>query len=155
MNIVELQQVEKKYQGVQALQSLDLTLQSGQVFGLFGHNGAGKTTVIKLILGLIQATSGQVKVFGEDPTQAHAQKIRSKMGFLQENVSFYDQLTGLEVLEYFAGLKGVAKKQCTALLEQVGLTHVCKRRVRTYSKGMRQRLGLAQALLGQPTSYCY
>ena len=150
MSIVELKQVEKKYQNVHALQALDLSLNSGEVFGLFGHNGAGKTTVIKLILGLIEATSGQISVFGENPTQASAQHIRGKLGFLQENVSFYDHLTGLEVLEYFAALKGIAKKQCADLLEQVGLTLASKRRVRTYSKGMRQRLGLAQALLGKP-----
>ena len=150
MSIVELKQVEKKYQNVHALHALDLSLNSGEVFGLFGHNGAGKTTVIKLILGLIEASGGQISVFGENPTHASAQQIRSKLGFLQENVSFYDHLTGLEVLEYFAELKGIAKKQCADLLAQVGLTLASKRRVRTYSKGMRQRLGLAQALLGKP-----
>lgn len=150
MNIVELQQVEKKYQGVSALNKLNLELRQGEVLGLFGHNGAGKTTTIKLILGLIGATSGQVKVFGEDPTQSEARNLRRKLGFLQENVSFYDQLTGLEVLQYFARLKGVPKKSCFSLLEQVGLSQAGKRRVKTYSKGMRQRLGLAQALLGEP-----
>ncbi|WP_432472615.1 ABC transporter ATP-binding protein [Amphritea sp. HPY] len=150
MNIVELQQVEKKYQGVSALNKLNLEIRQGEVLGLFGHNGAGKTTTIKLILGLIGATSGQVKVFGEDPTQSEARNLRRKLGFLQENVSFYDQLTGLEVLQYFARLKGVSKKSCFNLLEQVGLSQAGKRRVKTYSKGMRQRLGLAQALLGEP-----
>lgn len=149
-NIVELQQVEKKYQGVSALNKLDLEIREGEVLGLFGHNGAGKTTTIKLILGLIGATSGQVKVFGEDPTQSEARNLRRKLGFLQENVSFYDQLTGLEVLQYFARLKGVSKKSCLGLLSQVGLSQAGKRRVKTYSKGMRQRLGLAQALLGEP-----
>lgn len=148
--IVELQQAEKKYQGVSAVHQLNLTLNQGEVLGLFGHNGAGKTTTIKLILGLISATSGQVRVFGEDPTQPEARKLRNKLGFLQENVSFYDQLTGLEVLQYFARLKGVSKKSCLDLLQQVGLTDAAKRRVKTYSKGMRQRLGLAQALLGDP-----
>ena len=150
MNIVELQQVEKKYQGVSALNKLSLELKQGEVLGLFGHNGAGKTTTIKLILGLIGATSGQVRVFGEDPTQSEARNLRRQLGFLQENVSFYDQLTGLEVLQYFARLKGVPKQSCLSLLEQVGLSQAGKRRVKTYSKGMRQRLGLAQALLGEP-----
>ncbi|GGK75214.1 ABC transporter ATP-binding protein [Amphritea balenae] len=150
INIVELQQVEKKYQGVSALNKLNLEIREGEVLGLFGHNGAGKTTTIKLILGLIGATSGQVKVFGEDPTQSEARNLRRKLGFLQENVSFYDQLTGLEVLQYFARLKGVSKKNCLSLLDQVGLSQAGKRRVKTYSKGMRQRLGLAQALLGEP-----
>lgn len=150
MNIVELQQVEKRYQGVSALKQLSLSLPQGEVLGLFGHNGAGKTTTIKLILGLIGASSGQVRVFGEDPTQSEARNLRRKLGFLQENVSFYDQLTGLEVLRYFARLKGVSTKGCLGLLEQVGLEQAAKRRVKTYSKGMRQRLGLAQALLGEP-----
>ncbi|WP_370279943.1 ABC transporter ATP-binding protein [Pontibacterium sp.] len=150
MNIVELQQVEKSYQGVSALHQLNLELKQGEVLGLFGHNGAGKTTTIKLILGLIAATAGQVRVFGEDPTQSEARTLRRQLGFLQENVSFYDQLTGLEVLQYFARLKGIPKQSCHALLEQVGLSQAGKRRVKTYSKGMRQRLGLAQALLGEP-----
>lgn len=150
MNIVELQQVEKSYQGVTALHQLNLELQQGEVLGLFGHNGAGKTTTIKLILGLIAATAGQVRVFGEDPTQPEARNLRRQLGFLQENVSFYDQLTGLEVLQYFARLKGISRQSCRALLEQVGLSQAGKRRVKTYSKGMRQRLGLAQALLGEP-----
>lgn len=150
MNIVELQQVEKRYQGVSALKQLNLSLPQGEVLGLFGHNGAGKTTTIKLILGLIGASSGQVRVFGEDPTQSEARNLRRKLGFLQENVSFYDQLSGLEVLRYFARLKGVSTQGCPGLLEQVGLEQAAKRRVKTYSKGMRQRLGLAQALLGEP-----
>jgi len=148
--IVELQQAEKKYQGVTAVHQLNLELRQGEVLGLFGHNGAGKTTTIKLILGLIAATSGQVRVFGQDPTLSEARNLRCKLGFLQENVSFYDQLTGLEVLQYFARLKGVPKNSCPGLLQQVGLCEAAKRRVKTYSKGMRQRLGLAQALLGEP-----
>ncbi|WP_444894093.1 ABC transporter ATP-binding protein [Microbulbifer sp. TRSA001] len=149
-NIVELQQVGKKYREIRALQCLDLYLKAGEVFGLFGHNGAGKTTIIKLILGLIGASSGRISVFGKDPAQQSGREFRSKLGFLQENVSFYAQLTGLEVLEYFAQLKGATRKQCMELLEQVGLKDAYDRRVKTYSKGMRQRLGLAQALLGNP-----
>lgn len=150
MNIVELEQVDKNYAGVQALKSLNLELKQGEILGLFGHNGAGKTTTIKLILGLVEASRGKVQVFGTNPTLSSARNQRRQLGFLQENVSFYDQLTGLEVLNYFARLKGVPKKQCMALLDQVGLNEAENRRVKTYSKGMRQRLGLAQALLGNP-----
>jgi len=150
MPIVELNRIEKRYRDVQALCGLDLQLQAGEVLGLFGHNGAGKTTTIKLILGLIQPSAGEVRVFGESPSAPHARHLRRHVGFLQENVSFYDQLTGAEVLDYFARLKGVSRQQSRALLERVGLEHAARRRVKTYSKGMRQRLGLAQALLGQP-----
>ncbi|NQY27694.1 MAG: ABC transporter ATP-binding protein [Piscirickettsiaceae bacterium] len=150
MNIVELQQASKYYQGVTALQKLDFSLEQGEILGLFGHNGAGKTTTIKLILGLIKPTNGQVRVFGDDPAGDNAYHLRRQLGFLQENVSFYDQMTGREVLAYFAKLKGCDKKQVGELLEEVGLAHAALRRVKTYSKGMRQRLGLAQALLGQP-----
>lgn len=150
MNIVELNQAQKRYQGVHALKPLDLTLGQGELLGLFGHNGAGKTTIIKLLLGLIEPTQGEVRIFGQDPALARARNLRYQVGFLQENVSFYDQLTGEEVLRFFAKLKGVDRSQCAKLFEQVGLTHAIKRRVKTYSKGMRQRLGLAQALLGEP-----
>lgn len=150
MNIVELHQAEKRYQGVHALKPLDLSLSEGQILGLFGHNGAGKTTTIKLILGLIEPSAGHVKIFGKNPALSSAREFRQRLGFLQENVSFYDQLTGEEVLHFFARLKGGDRRQCGELFEQVGLTHAIKRRVKTYSKGMRQRLGLAQALLGEP-----
>lgn len=150
MNIVSLNRVEKHYQGVHALKGLNLELQQGKILGLFGHNGAGKTTTIKLILGLIKATSGEVRIFNKDPTSFRSRELRQQIGFLQENVSFYDQLSGFEVLHYFARLKKSDKKQCHQLLDQVGLSHAAKRRVKTYSKGMRQRLGLAQALLGEP-----
>jgi Cu-processing system ATP-binding protein len=150
VSIVELNNVEKHYQNVHALKQLDLSLNQGEILGLFGHNGAGKTTTIKLILGLIKPSAGQVRVFGEDPAGDNAYHLRRQLGFLQENVSFYQQLTGLEVVRYFAKLKGCDKKQSADLLEQVGLSHAADRRVKTYSKGMRQRLGLAQALLGKP-----
>lgn len=150
MNIVELNNVEKHYQGIHALQNLNLSLQQGEVLGLFGHNGAGKTTTIKLILGLIKPSAGQIRVFGDDPTGDNSHQLRRQLGFLQENVSFYQQMTGLEVLNYLAKLKGYNKSKTTALLEQVGLNYATNRRVKTYSKGMRQRLGLAQALLGKP-----
>lgn len=109
MSIVELHNVEKHYQGVHALKKLDLSLNQGEILGLFGHNGAGKTTTIKLILGLINPSAGQVRVFSEDPAGDNAYHLRRQLGFLQENVSFYQQLTGLEVLSFFSNLKGGEK----------------------------------------------
>jgi len=148
--IVELTGASKTYRQLDALKQIDLSLPEGQVLGLFGHNGAGKTTMMKLILGVISPSAGKVSVFGKSPDSKEAWHLREKVGYLPENVSFYEHLTGLEVLTYFARLKGYNKKAALALLEQVGLTHAMKRQVKTYSKGMRQRLGLAQAFLGEP-----
>ncbi|TPH17323.1 ABC transporter ATP-binding protein [Litorilituus lipolyticus] len=148
--IVSLTDAGKSYNKLDALQSVTMTLGEGEVLGLFGHNGAGKTTMMKLILGVISPSRGQVAVMGMAPDSKEAWHCRTKVGYLPENVSFYEQLTGLEVLTYFAKLKGFNKKQAIDLLEQVGITHAMKRQVKTYSKGMRQRLGLAQAFIGEP-----
>ena len=150
MPVVELEHIQKRYGEHYAVKNISLNLQQGEILGLLGHNGAGKTTTMKLILGIIEATRGSVRLFGESPTGPHADMLRRNMGYLPENVSFYSQLTGHEVLSYFAKLKGVNITASEQLLERVGLTHAANWRVKTYSKGMRQRLGLAQALLGQP-----
>jgi Cu-processing system ATP-binding protein len=149
-SILSLENVGKEYHQLTALKGINLTLEQGEVLGLFGHNGAGKTTMMKLILGVISPSHGKVSVMGMAPDSKAAWHSREKIGYLPENVSFYDQLTGLEVLTYFAKLKGFSKKHAIALLEQVGITHAMKRAVKTYSKGMRQRLGLAQAFIGKP-----
>jgi len=152
--LVKLTNVGKNYPKLTALSSIDMQLGQGEVLGLFGHNGAGKTTMMKLILGVIAPSHGNVEVMGVAPTSKEAWHMRAKIGYLPENVSFYEQLTGLEVLTYFAKLKGYtrqkAQKHAIALLEQVGVAHAMKRQVKTYSKGMRQRLGLAQAFIGHP-----
>jgi len=148
--LVSLTNAGKSYQQLDALKSVTMDLGQGEVMGLFGHNGAGKTTMMKLILGVISPSRGSVEVMGMAPDSKEAWHCRSKVGYLPENVSFYEQLTGLEVLTYFAKLKGFNKKQAVDLLEQVGITHAMKRPVKTYSKGMRQRLGLAQAFIGEP-----
>ncbi|WP_205341257.1 ABC transporter ATP-binding protein [Denitrificimonas caeni] len=147
MNAVELHNVYQQYGTMAVLDNISLNVAEGEVLGLFGHNGAGKTTTVRLILGLLQATSGQVRVLGGTPGDSD---IRRDIGFLPENVTFYPQLTGRETLLHFARLKGAAVQQVDDLLEQVGLTAASSKRVKTYSKGMRQRLGLAQALLGRP-----
>ena len=148
--LVSLVEAGKTYGQIDVLSSISMSLNEGEVLGLFGHNGAGKTTMMKLILGVISPSKGKVEVMGMAPDSKEAWHCRSKVGYLPENVSFYDQLTGLEVLTYFAKLKGFSKKQAIDLLEQVGITYAMKRQVKTYSKGMRQRLGLAQAFIGEP-----
>ena len=148
--LVSLVEAGKTYGQLDALSAMTMSLNEGEVLGLFGHNGAGKTTMMKLILGVISPSNGNVTVMGMAPDSKEAWHCRSKVGYLPENVSFYEQLTGLEVLTYFAKLKGFSKKQAIDLLEQVGITYAMKRQVKTYSKGMRQRLGLAQAFIGEP-----
>lgn len=148
--LVSLVEAGKTYGQLEVLNSITMSLNEGEVLGLFGHNGAGKTTMMKLILGVISPSTGKVEVMGMAPDSKEAWHCRSKVGYLPENVSFYEQLSGLEVLTYFAKLKGFSKKQAIDLLEQVGITYAMKRQVKTYSKGMRQRLGLAQAFIGEP-----
>jgi Cu-processing system ATP-binding protein len=148
--VVEMQAVSKSYGGLRALREVSLELGEGEVLGLLGHNGAGKSTAMKLILGLIRPSGGRIRVFGGEPSGAQADQLRFRVGYLPENVSFYEQMSGHEVLGYFARLKRVARPAVDTLLERVGLAHAAHRRVRTYSKGMRQRLGLAQTLLGEP-----
>ena len=142
--------VGKAYGSVKALHNVSLQVDPGEVIGLLGHNGAGKTTTIKLILGIVAPSAGQVEVLGYSPRGQQAKSLRLQWGYLPESVRFYEQLSGREVLRYFARLKRVDRPQSERLLEEVGLADAADRRVRTYSKGMRQRLGLAQALLGKP-----
>lgn len=152
--LISLSKVGKQYPKLTALNSIDMQLNQGEVLGLFGHNGAGKTTMMKLILGVISPSHGEVNVMGVAPDTKAAWHMREKIGYLPENVSFYEHLTGLEVLTYFARLKGfypkAAKQHAIELLEQVGVAHAMKKPVKTFSKGMRQRLGLAQAFIGKP-----
>lgn len=143
-------QVSKYYGKMASLKDINFHIEPGEVLALLGHNGAGKTTAMKLILGLMPPTQGSITVFGVVPHGAAADRLRRQLGFLPENVHFYDQLSGQEVLDYLARLKGINRQQLSSLIEQVGLGAAANRRVKTYSKGMRQRLGLAQALLGNP-----
>lgn len=143
--------VHKHYGAVQAVQGVDLSVQRGELFGLIGHNGAGKSTLFKMMLGLIPATRGDIAIHGTPVRGAHFREVRRHVGYLPENVVLYDNLSGLETLHFFARLKQVDVASCPAVLEQVGLSHAAHRAVREYSKGMRQRLGFAQALLGRPS----
>ncbi|MBL3555407.1 MULTISPECIES: ATP-binding cassette domain-containing protein [Marinobacter] len=147
MSCFRLENVSYRYDKTLVLNGVDLRLEPGEILGLFGHNGAGKTTSIKLILGLMTPTQGTVSVLDGAAGDPH---VSQHIGYLPENVMFYPQLTGREILNHFARLKGASLKQVPVLLEQVGLGDAMKARVKTYSKGMRQRLGLAQALLGKP-----
>lgn len=142
--------VTKRYGNVVAVQDVTLALHPGEATALVGHNGAGKTTLIKLLLGLIRPDEGAVRVSGMDPAGAHGADARRALGFLPENVAFHGAMTGNELMSFYAGLKGHSTKRNHELLSLVGIADAAGRRVTTYSKGMRQRLGIAQALIGEP-----
>lgn len=147
---VVLEGVTKRYaRGVEAVRDVSFALSAGETTALVGHNGAGKTTLMKLVLGLIRPTAGSLRVLGEDPVSG-AFAVRRAVGFLPESVSFNAALTGRETLVFYARLKRRGRAEADALLERVGLASAADRRIGGYSKGMRQRLGLAQALLGEP-----
>ncbi|MHB9119554.1 MAG: ABC transporter ATP-binding protein [Burkholderiales bacterium] len=149
-NVIEVRHVKKSFGDIQALNDVSLCVEHGEVFGLIGHNGAGKSTLFKSMLGLIQPDAGDILINGTPLHGEAFRQVRRRIGYLPENIVFYDNLTGLETLWFFADLKGVHKSECLAVLKTVGLDHAARRRVRGYSKGMRQRLGFAQALLGKP-----
>ncbi|MDZ7584460.1 MAG: ABC transporter ATP-binding protein [Thiobacillus sp.] len=142
--------VHKHYGPIRAVDGVDLDIRSGELFGLIGHNGAGKSTMFKMMLGLTPPTSGDIRIDGAGVSGGDFRAVRRSVGYLPENVVLYDNLTGLETLHFFSRLKGVSAAENNRVLERVGLGHAAGRRVREYSKGMRQRLGFAQALLGKP-----
>ncbi|MDT8453332.1 MAG: ABC transporter ATP-binding protein [Gammaproteobacteria bacterium] len=148
--VISLQSVSKQYGIETVLSNVDLNVQAGECVVLVGHNGAGKTTLMKLMLGLTRASSGTVEVLGGNPAFNASVALHKTLGYLPESVAFYEAMTGREVLRFYARLKAVSNADCEKLLELVGLADASKRRVGTYSKGMRQRLGLAQAMLGDP-----
>lgn len=141
----------KTYGGTRALDSLDMSIPRGAVYGFLGPNGAGKTTTLRILLGLAAATSGHISVFGQNP-QTNV-SIRSKVGYLPDAPAFYPWMTGEQFLIFAGGMAGLdrpaASRRSAELLELVGLSGVNKR-VSGYSRGMKQRLGLAQALVGKP-----
>ncbi|MBC7098385.1 ABC transporter ATP-binding protein [Candidatus Bipolaricaulota bacterium] len=151
--MVEAQGLKKSYGPVQAVEGLDLRVQEGEIYGLLGPNGSGKTTTILMLLGLTEPSAGRVQVAGFNPTREPL-KVKRVVGYLPENVGFYDDLTARENLRYIARLNGIpdrdSKKRIEEVLEQVGLSEVADRPVGTYSRGMRQRLGIADVLVKEP-----
>jgi Cu-processing system ATP-binding protein len=150
MNVIEVLGVSKRYGEIAAVDGISLSVAQGEMFGLIGPNGAGKSTLFKLMLGLVPPDSGEIRVQGVLIDGRDFRAVRRRIGYLPENFVTYDNLTGLEVLSLFADLKQVPRSSCAALLARVGLAGAAARRVSGYSKGMRQRLGFAQVLLGKP-----
>jgi Cu-processing system ATP-binding protein len=149
-NAIEIRDVVKRFGAIEAVAGVDLAVREGELFGLIGHNGAGKSTLFKLMLGLLAPDRGSLELLGEPVGGARFRETRRRIAYLPENVVFYDNLSGLETLRFFADLKGADPSACRPLLAKLGLGGAAHRPVRGYSKGMRQRLGLAQALLGHP-----
>lgn len=151
--IISLTNLTKKYDEHVAVDQLNLQIQRGEVFGLLGPNGAGKSTTILMMLGLTEPTSGKAMVCGLDATRK-PMEVKQKVGYLPDDVGFYDDLTGYENLMYVAGLNRIAvdeaERRIEQLLTRVGLAHAADQKAGTYSRGMRQRLGLADVLIKQP-----
>jgi len=161
--VIEAKGLTKSYGRHKAVDGVELTVSEGEVVGLLGPNGAGKTTTILMLLGLTEADSGTVRILGRDPWREPLQ-VKREVGYLPDAVGFYDNLSGRENLRYTARLGGLsadeAERRIAEVLEKVRLAQVGDRRVATYSRGMRQRLGLAEllmrrcrvAILDEPTS---
>lgn len=147
---IVLREVSKVYGKRVAVNAVDLELRPGERVALVGHNGAGKSTLIKLMLGLVRPTSGRVEVLGGNPAARDAIKARWRLGYLPENVALQPTLTGMELLAFYARLKRQPVAKNAEILARVGIAHAARSRIGTYSKGMRQRLALAQALIGKP-----
>ena len=147
MTTLILSQVTKTFGETRALGGVGFTVAAGERVALLGHNGAGKSTLMKIVLGLIGADGGTIEVCGAAPGSPAA---RRQVAYLPENVAFHPSLTGAEQLRFYLRLRGESPAQAMALLDRVGLAQAAHDRIGTYSKGMRQRVGLAQALIGQP-----
>lgn len=151
--IIELAGLTKKYGKFTAVDNLNLSIRKGEVFGFLGPNGAGKSTTILMMLGLTEPTSGMVNVCGINATTQPIE-VKRKVGYLPEDVGFYEHMTGVENLCYTAQLNGIpkseAKEKAIRLMERVGLSEQLNKKTGKYSKGMRQRLGLADVLIKAP-----
>ncbi|AWM09063.1 ABC transporter ATP-binding protein [Bradyrhizobium symbiodeficiens] len=161
--VIAARGLTRRYGATAVVDAIDFDIARGEVFGLLGPNGAGKTTTILMMLGLTEISSGEVSVLGFNPAREPL-KVKRRVGYLPDAVGFYDQLTATENLAYTAKLMGLARTERARLIEaalsRVGLADVASKRVATFSRGMRQRLGLAEiimkraeiAILDEPTS---
>ena len=153
--VVETHNLTKRYHDKLAVNTLNLVVQEGEIFGFLGPNGAGKTTTILMLLGLTEPTSGRASVCGFDPTHEPLE-VKRRVGYLPENPGFYEDLSARENLLYMARLNRIpedeASRRTSEVLEQVGLSEDGRRLVREYSRGMKQRLGIAEVLVKNPSA---
>lgn len=146
---IEVCGLTKMYNHVAAVNNVSFTVQKGEIFGFLGPNGAGKTTTIKAMLDLIHVKSGTIKINGID-VQTHGKEAKKCVGYMPEKVAFYDNLTALQNLRFYAEIKNASTQECVQLIDEFGLGDTGKKRVGKFSKGMVQRLGMARAILGNP-----
>jgi ABC-2 type transport system ATP-binding protein len=154
LEAVVCQGLTKRYRDIAAVDSLDLSVEEGVIFGFLGPNGAGKTTTVRMLVGLSHPTGGRAFVAGEEIGR-NSISLRGKIGYLPEEPAFYSWMTGREYLEFvgdaFGLPRGESKRRSQELLEMIELKDVAGRRIGGYSRGMRQRLGIAQALMNKPS----
>lgn len=152
-SIIQLSGLTKRYGSLTAVDNLNLSIAKGEIFGLLGPNGAGKTTSILMMLGLTEPNEGTAYVCGHNATR-NPIAVKKKVGYLPDSVGFYDNMTALENLRFIARLNGLseaeAQTRSTEMLQTVGLAHAAHKKTATYSRGMKQRLGLADVLIKQP-----
>lgn len=150
--VIEIEDLYKNYGKYTALKGISLYIEPG-IFGLLGPNGAGKSTLIKILMALLKPDQGRVGVLGFDP-YTESLNVHRNLGYLEEDHRFYDFMRGEEYLEFVGYLKGLSREDVcsmgTELLERVGLSESGKKKIKDYSQGMKQRLGIAQALIGDP-----
>ncbi|WP_339324943.1 ABC transporter ATP-binding protein [Paenibacillus sp. FSL W8-0194] len=151
--VIDIEQLSKSYGSHRAVDSLSLQIRRGEIFGLLGPNGAGKSTTILMLLGLSEPDGGRINVLGMNPTRQPIE-VKRRVGYLPDDVGFYEDWTGLENLQLTARLNGIGEKEAREramrLLGEVGLKDAAHKKAGTYSRGMRQRLGLADVLIKQP-----
>src|SRR5262245_51135720 len=151
MAVIQTQNLGKRYGRIEALRGVSLQVDKGEIYGLLGQNGAGKTTMVKILLGVAQSSLGDAKIFGEP---AGNTRVRQRLGYLPEDHRFPEYHTGWTLLDFYGALlsvpRGERRRRIPAALEQVGLKDRMHSKVRTYSKGMKQRLGIAQAIFHDP-----
>ncbi|MDP6959745.1 MAG: ABC transporter ATP-binding protein [Planctomycetota bacterium] len=154
MSVVEIKDLVKHYGKVHALQGVSLSVEKGEIYGLLGRNGAGKTTMIKILLSIVRPTSGEAHLLD---FPAGSSELRKRVGYLPEDHRFPDYHTSYSLLDFYGTLYGMPsserKKKTLEVLEIVDLVEDGHRKIRTYSKGMKQRVGLAQAMLHDPDVY--
>ncbi len=150
--VIETRNLTKRFKDVLAVDALSMKVRKGEIYGFLGPNGAGKSTTIKMIMGLFYPTSGQAFINGK-LVDGGGVELRKDIGFLPERISFYDNLTPVQTLSFFCELRGADKSVIPSLLKDVGLEDAANRKVGTFSKGMTQLLGVAQAMIGNPSIY--